>query len=865
MINPVDTPEEPPPRQVSSEAIRFLAAIGREPPFLFRAIADAADKKDKHGYQPKELIGTFEEHAQQLRRMNDAGWGVFVQANAGDGKGGKASNITAATAFFADFDGVPLANVGRLALAPHVTVETSPGKRHFYWRVDGIPRDQFTSVQKRLIALFGSDKSVHDLPRIMRLPGFLHQKNPDAPHPVRVVEATAAEPYAFADFTAALDASEKAHGVVPPPERKRLPASITAPAAPAPAKVARDLVVAESALRHSIDAGTVDLGERDEWVRVGMALKASTGDAGFPLWVSLSSEAEGFEGEDDCRKQWDSFKDDRPEGERLTIATFIANAKYTGWKLDRVGGNASEPDRADDARGGGKPDIASVIIEQAEEAGDEHFLSPEGLSYVRYRRKLPGGAEHRMTVRLDSSAYRGVLALRFHEAAINRTAGKDHINTATGLMEARARAAGTVHPVYLRTAHHEGRVYVCLDLDRGLAAEIDDSEEGWRIVTDPPVRFVAGSRGKLPMPERGGTRELFGTHFNVGPDDLTCTIAFMLGAFQPEEAFPILIAHGEQGAAKSNFADKVVALTDPPQGSRKAARFSFSTEERNLHVQAARCSVMFFDNVSAISLDVSDQLCRLATGAASSFRQHNTMDEEQQFAVCRPVVMTCISVPAARTDLLSRSLQVTVKRVERRRTEHAVWLAFDADKAKMLGYLFTAVSAALRKRDAVQAMVEEQELIAPRMADFAAWIEAAHEALGLELGAFCQLINTEQAAIQSEAVQGDPIADGLKRYFDRPKAEPLDVTAAELLKLLRDDQPNRDWPSVKAIKGRLARIMQGLRDSGIDVETRYDSHGKRAKFVIRSNNQFGGEEPAAASATPADQPVDDEGDEEVPF
>ncbi len=855
MIDVIPSPEGT-PRQSSAEAKRFLTAIGRDQPLLFRVLFDAGGQNGKRGHQPVELTGSFDEHAKDLRRHNDAGFGVFVQVNRSDGNGGRSSNIVDATCLFADFDGVPLENVERLALSPHMTVETSPGKRHFYWRVADIPLAEFSALQKRLIRLFDSDKSIHDLPRIMRLPGFLHLKNPDEPHLVRVLETRDAEPYAFGDFVAALAGAEKAHGITPATERKRLPSTIAAPAAAVSGQVARDLAVAESALRHSIDAGTVDLGERADWVRVGIALKASTGEAGFNLWAELSSEAAGFVGEDDCRKQWDSFKDDLPEQKRLTIATFIANAKYTGWRLDSAPAISAEPDDAGDARGGnGKPDIASIIIEQAAEAGDEHFLSPDGLSYVRYHRKLPDGAEHRMTIRLDSSEYRGVLALRFHGEAVNRAAGKDHINTATGLMEARARAAGTVHPVYLRTAHHDGRVYVSLDVDRGLAAEIDDSKEGWRVVVDPPVRFVAGSRGKLPMPERGGTRELFAKHFNVKDDDLTCTIAFMLGTFQDIEAYPILIAHGEHGAAKSNFADKVLALTDPPLASRKAARFSFSTEERNLHVQAARCSVMFFDNVSTISLEVSDQLCRIATGGASSFRLHNTMDGEQQFAVCRPVVMTCIAVPPVRTDLLSRSLQITVKPVLHRRTERAVWREFDADEAKMVGFLFTAVSAVLRNRAAVDAMVEAHELAAPRMADFAAWVEAAHDVLVLPLGGFCKLINTEQATIQSEAVQGDPVADGLKRYFSRPGAVPLDVTAAELLELLQAEQPLRDWPSVKTIKARLTRIVQGLRDSGIEVVFKYDSHGKRAKFVITANAQFAA----------ADAPADHGDDEPLPF
>jgi hypothetical protein len=312
----------------------------------------------------------------------------------------------------------------------------------------------------------------------------------------------------------------------------------------------------------------------------------------------------------------------------------------------------------------------------------------------------------------------------------------------------------------------------------------------------------------------------------------------MLSAFQETQAFPILVAHGEHGAAKSNFGDKNLALTDPPKLTPKSARFGMSSDERNLHVQAARCTMLFFDNISSITAEVSDQLCRVSTGGGSSWRVHNTMDEEQQFAICCPVVITCIAVPPARTDLLSRALQVTVKPVEHRRTERAVWRDFNADRGKMLGFLFTAVSAALRNRAVVEAMVESGDIAAPRMADFAEWIEAAHEVLGLELGQFCRMLNADQSAVQAEAVLGDPLVEGLQRHFRRAGATPLNVTSAELLDLLRADQPQRDWPNVKTIKGRLTRIVQGLRDSGIEVEFRHDGHGKRAKFLIRTNERF---------------------------
>jgi hypothetical protein len=68
------------------------------------------------------------------------------------------------------------AAIQRLGLPPSIVVESSPGKRHFYWRIDNCPLEAFAGAQKALAAALGTDPAVCDLPRVMRLPGFWHRK-----------------------------------------------------------------------------------------------------------------------------------------------------------------------------------------------------------------------------------------------------------------------------------------------------------------------------------------------------------------------------------------------------------------------------------------------------------------------------------------------------------------------------------------------------------------------------------------------------------------------------------------------------------------------------------------------------------------
>lgn len=143
----------------------------------------------------RSYSGTFDELALLLQLDNGKGCGVFVVINEG---GHKAADITRVRAVFADFDDPQVirsklsdVNVVRVAgRDPHLVVESSPGKLHFYWRVDGLPVEQFTAVQQAIAARLGADPSVADRSRVMRLPGFIHHKGAPCRSQLRLARET---------------------------------------------------------------------------------------------------------------------------------------------------------------------------------------------------------------------------------------------------------------------------------------------------------------------------------------------------------------------------------------------------------------------------------------------------------------------------------------------------------------------------------------------------------------------------------------------------------------------------------------------------------------------------------------------------
>jgi hypothetical protein len=116
-----------------------------------------------------------------LTDLNQQGAGIFVTVNQTDGKGRRKENVTKVRAVFVDVD-QETKNWSALEpmwghMPPSMLVESSLGHFHAYWLVDDCPLSWFGHVQSGLAHHFNSDPQVVDLPRVMRIPGFYHQKN----------------------------------------------------------------------------------------------------------------------------------------------------------------------------------------------------------------------------------------------------------------------------------------------------------------------------------------------------------------------------------------------------------------------------------------------------------------------------------------------------------------------------------------------------------------------------------------------------------------------------------------------------------------------------------------------------------------
>jgi hypothetical protein len=191
-------------------AKRFIEALtGRDDAAVTWQTFD--DSRQKRRELARVLQGGLSEHALELLRLNEAGAGIFVCVNATDGRGRRAGNVTALRALFSDDDGG-----GRrdLKLPPSFIVRSVRGPQSYWLLRDGEPLKRFEAAQVHLAEALCTDRAVHDLPRVMRCPGFMHGKG--APVLVTFEAGDLERRFSIDDVLAAFPLPERARAAAPP-------------------------------------------------------------------------------------------------------------------------------------------------------------------------------------------------------------------------------------------------------------------------------------------------------------------------------------------------------------------------------------------------------------------------------------------------------------------------------------------------------------------------------------------------------------------------------------------------------------------------------------------------------------------------
>jgi len=207
---------------------------------------------------------------------------------------------------------------------------------------------------------------------------------------------------------------------------------------------------------------------------------------------------------------------------------------------------------------------------------------------------------------------------------------------------------------------------------------------------EDPVRFVR-PRGvqALPEPVRGGhVTELRELWPQLRDDQWSLIVGWLFGCLRPGRPAPVLITRGEQDSGKSTLSKQLRRAIDPNMASLRSP----PRNERDLVIAARNALLVGFENVSHIRDDLSDAICRLATGGGYGTRELYSDAEETLFDAIRPVLLNGIGTLAERPDLLDRSILINVPPLEdtKRLDEDELEKRFEAMRPRLLGVLLDA-------------------------------------------------------------------------------------------------------------------------------------------------------------------------------
>ncbi len=379
-------------------------------------------------------------------------------------------------------------------------------------------------------------------------------------------------------------------------------------------------------------------------------------------------------------------------------------------------------------------------------------------------------------------------------------------------LEARALFDGPEYPVFVRVAGADKAIYIDLTHDCGETVEI--TGDGWRVISNPPVRFQRPEGiAALPQPSRDGALSELRPFVNL-PDDDGCAVllGWLVMALRPKGPYPILVLQGQQGSAKSTLSRIVRRIVDPSIAPLR----SLPRTEQDLMIGARASWVSMFDNVSVLPADLSDALCRLATGSGFATRKLYS-DQDQVFLVAeRPIVLNGIGELAVRHDLRDRAVILNLPPVPdgERRDEETFWREFEEALPRILGALYRAASMALHNIAKVQLVTP------PRLVDFARWATAAEPALGVHPGEFLAAYQRNQQTATELVIESDPVAEAVRELA---AAGPWQGTVTSLLEHLSRRPPfstmGTRWPNtVMRLTNWIHRTQPLLRAVGVVVE-----------------------------------------------
>jgi hypothetical protein len=402
-----------------------------------------------------------------------------------------------------------------------------------------------------------------------------------------------------------------------------------------------------------------------------------------------------------------------------------------------------------DDEDGDRRTVADKLVDLVLESGSQLYIDQTNEPHITFPEKAIVGFP------IKSSIFRRWLSGMYWSKA-NKGFSGDTLSQVVNSLEGKAFFEGETVILFNRIARQGTTIFYDLGDDEKV---VKITPQGWEITMDCPVKFRRFSH-QLPQvePLEGGKLEEITKYVNLKTEtDKLLFLTYLITVAVPDIPRVVLINIGDQGAAKSTALRIARSIIDP-----SVAELLSPPSDINELAQASNHHYcLYLDNLSNLRDELSDALCRLATGIGFTKRKLFTNDEDVLFNQKTAVGITGINLVAQRADLLDRCLILSYERIpeERRADEEEFWKNFTNEKPYILGALFTNLSHVLR-------MITDFKLSKkPRMADYAKYAAAGAIALGRTSEEFLSAFSENIGRQNQAAIESSPTAQSILQFM----------------------------------------------------------------------------------------------------
>ncbi len=303
--------------------------------------------------------------------------------------------------------------------------------------------------------------------------------------------------------------------------------------------------------------------------------------------------------------------------------------------------------------------------------------------------------------------------------------------------------------VHNRIGKHNGNLYYDIGDDKHV---VKISENGWEVTAESPILFEKfGHQKSQVIPEKNGDLKTFLKFANVSSEEKQLLLlTHLVVSFIPDIPRYVLALNGDPGSAKSTLLREIRELVDPSS----VPLFTPPRNDQELIQIASHNYAIFLDNLSGLTVQTSDALCRFVTGDGFSKRQLYTDDCDILYSFKRLVGICGVNQVATKPDLLSRCLIINLDYIEDsdRKEEAVLWQEFEKEKPKILGAIFDCLSYCLRVAPTLDIKTK------PRMADHFRYATAASQFLEYKEFDLHNAIKANTKNQSEEALEASDIA-----------------------------------------------------------------------------------------------------------